>query len=302
MDKIRKILPPPEVNFVVYHGNCSDGFASLLVAYNQNKNIQQYKGIFKKEQQDTELLDIIEQKKSRGESVNMLIADFSYSREFMQKLNSVCNKMVILDHHITAQEALKNLDFCYFDQNKSGCTITWEYFNYDKELPLLLKMIEDRDLWKWRTLNSREFTTAFYSTIPFDLDRYNEFIEHPGLIDEYIKSGKILMKYIQAQNEMLLKSTKFITTRSAFKIGIINLGGNGSDYGEFISTSYADFSIYWSYDHFASIIRVSIRSDKEKTNDCSKLAKMFNGGGHVNASGFVWDKSIGELIERILQV
>jgi hypothetical protein len=31
----------------------------------------------------------------------------------------------------------------------SGCTISWDFFHGDKEIPLLLRYLEDRDIWRW---------------------------------------------------------------------------------------------------------------------------------------------------------
>ena len=56
--------------------------------------------------------------------------------------------MVIVDHHITAKERLighgheKEQNY-HFDMNKSGARLAWEFFFPDKEVPLLIRHIED---------------------------------------------------------------------------------------------------------------------------------------------------------------
>ena len=57
----------------------------------------------------------------------------------------------------------------------------------------------------------------------------------------------------------------------------------------------ADFGLVWHYDAEKKEHHVSLRSTDEKA-DVSQVAKVFGGGGHRNASGFIWD---GESIESI---
>ena len=55
--------------------------------------------------------------------------------------------------------------------NKSGCRITWDYF-YNEECPLFIRMIEDRDIWKWLIPKSREFTAGL-STVCSSIEMYD---------------------------------------------------------------------------------------------------------------------------------
>jgi len=57
----------------------------------------------------------------------------------------------------------------------------------------------------------------------------------------------------------------------------------------------ADFGLVWFYNADKKEYHVSLRSIDEKA-DVSLVAKVFGGGGHRNASGFIWD---GESIESI---
>jgi len=57
----------------------------------------------------------------------------------------------------------------------------------------------------------------------------------------------------------------------------------------------ADFGLVWFYNADKKEYVVSLRSLDEKA-DVSQIAKVFGGGGHRNASGFIWD---GESIESI---
>ena len=55
-----------------------------------------------------------------------------------------------------------------------------------------------------------------------------------------------------------------------------------------------DFVILWSYNHNEEQYSYSLRSKDDKI-DVGEIAKIFNGGGHRNASGLRNNKSPKEL-------
>ena len=67
------------------------------------------------------------------------ILDFSYPRQVMESLLSQHVKVIALDHHKTAQEALLGLRGALFDMNRSGAMISWEYFHPEREIPDLFR-------------------------------------------------------------------------------------------------------------------------------------------------------------------
>lgn len=300
MEQIKSILAPEEVNFIVYHGQCCDGFGAALSGYLLKKDgIKFYEGRFSAKREDEDLIRAVTDL-GLTEKVNMVIVDFSYAKHFMDRLNQMCNSLILLDHHISAQNELRDLPYCYFDQNRSGCTIAWEYFIGNTMYPRLLQMIEDRDLWRWQVKDSRAFTTAFYSMVPYSFEKYKEFIDHPELVDDFIARGQLLMDYTKQQVIAANESTYYFVNKSGQKLAIINLTSNGSEYGEYVTVSgFADYALTWVYDHSKKRIKVGIRSAKGSNNDCSILAQRFNGGGHFNAAGFVFDGCIEELVNRL---
>ena len=82
--------------------------------------------------------------------------------------------MQVIDHHITAQEALKGLDYCVFDMEQSGATLTWQYFFPKKPIPSMLSYIEDRDLWRWKLPDSRA-VSAWLGSHEFDFKVWSRY-------------------------------------------------------------------------------------------------------------------------------
>ncbi len=299
MDIIKQILNSNDVNMIVYHGGCSDGFAAALCGYLvKGDQIDYYEGKFTNNREDDHLIDYLKGKRE----VNLVILDFSYSKSFMLKLKEICQKVILLDHHITAQNELKEFEWCYFDQDRSGCTIGWEYFMGNTEYPELLKLIEDRDLWRWTYPNNKEFTSAFYNLVPFDFNEYGSFIDNSEKINQYIDKGKTILEYIESENRKHAKSVYRVKTATK-TIGFLNLINNISEFGNYITNNDdIDFAVLWFYDHSTQTIKGSLRSAKGSSNDCSQLAKALGGGGHFNAAGFVWKGDIESLINKVREL
>ena len=57
------------------------------------------------------------------------------------------------------RETLAGLPYAYFDQNKSGAVLAWEWA-HENAAPWLLQYIQDKDLWTWALPGSREINAA----------------------------------------------------------------------------------------------------------------------------------------------
>ena len=91
---------------------------------------------------------------------NVIIVDFSYPRDVLIKMAEDADSIIVLDHHKTAEENLKGLDFCIFDMTRSGAVMAWEHFHGKGNTPLLFQYIQDRDLWQWKLPQSKEFSAG----------------------------------------------------------------------------------------------------------------------------------------------
>tara|TARA_Y100000310_G_scaffold35421_1_gene33457 strand:+ start:2323 stop:3663 length:1341 start_codon:yes stop_codon:yes gene_type:complete len=81
---------------IIYHHPCTDGFTAAWIAYSFfNGECDLHRGRYQ-----TDPPDVI------GREVYIL--DFSYPREVLEKMAEKAEKIVLLDHHSTAYEELKN--------------------------------------------------------------------------------------------------------------------------------------------------------------------------------------------------
>ena len=122
------------MTYVLYHANCDDGFGAAWAARKKLGDAAVYVPV----KYGDPLPPTV-----TGERV--YVVDFSYPRDVLETLADRC-KVVVLDHHKTAQEDLADLPFAEFDMERSGAGMTWDYFFPGQPRPPLIDHIEDRDL------------------------------------------------------------------------------------------------------------------------------------------------------------
>lgn len=119
---------------VLYHKNCIDGFLASLFA---KKRFPTAEMIAVEYGTEPPLVDQRE----------VLVLDFCYDRSTLLNLHSKAKSLKVLDHHITAMNRCSDLDFCLFNLDKSGASLSFEFFNQKQNhLPLLVALVEFRDL------------------------------------------------------------------------------------------------------------------------------------------------------------
>lgn len=105
---------------IIYHDHCLDGFGSAFAAWfflKDKHNLSFHKASY---QQDfPELPEGTEE---------VYILDFSYPKKVILKQREKFNRVVVIDHHETAQKELEGLADCIFDMSHSGAYLSWMYF------------------------------------------------------------------------------------------------------------------------------------------------------------------------------
>jgi len=288
MDKLRDICDPSEINIIIFHNPCMDGFASAFVG---QLFLDEVKLIPKSLDGKPLNIEDIEDK-------NILMVDIVC--ENFQEIKENCKNLIILDHHKTNQDKLKDIEYAYFDMNKSGVGLAWEYF-YNSKMPLFLECVQDRDLWTWKNEKSRNFCDGLYESMDFsnyEFPIFNKLYSsntknktYSKEFDKYYELGEILnmvktknIHGIVKYNSVLYKST---LNNKEYNIYIYNVSHNiASDLGNYVMEKLeCDFVVLWRYNHNEESYNYSLRSTNDKT-DVSDICKIFGGGGHHNASGF----------------
>ena len=289
MDKLRDLVDPKDIDVVIYHHPCVDGYSAAFVAKLYVPNIK----LIPKKINNTPInYDDIKDK-------NVLMVDIL--TEDYEQIKSYAKNLIILDHHVTNQKKLVDVSYAYFDMNKSGVGLAWEYFfKTDDKMPMFLKAVQDRDIWTWIYPESRNLTDGLYEELELDdlkfeiftnlMDEYLNKIPERPLFMKYYTLGETLNRIKQKNIESIVKNPnnkyEIILNSYIYKIYIFNNSGNiVSDLGNYvIANMECDFVIIWNYNHNDELYKYSLRSNDKKA-DVSEIAKLFGGGGHRNAAG-----------------
>lgn len=257
---------------VLYHADCADGFGAAYAAW-------------KKFGQEAEYLPVLYKTDPPPVSdKKVYILDFSYPEEVFEKISREADGLVVIEHHITSEGKLNSANEAVFDTKHSASFLAWKYFHPDKEVPLLLKYIEDKDLWKFILPESRE-VTRWITTLPIDFEVWDKAVndfENESLRSNFVKEGKNILEQVTRVINDLISRAKTVNFEG-YKSLIIETAVFHSEVGNALVNKMPPIGIVWSEKN--GRISVSLRSDG--TVDVSKLAQKYGGGGHKAAAGFV---------------
>jgi len=276
-------MNPSEVDFVIYHGGCVDGFGAAWAAWKLLGDKATYFPAYHNAPPPNVT------------GKNVAILDFAYSENVTKDLSEQAKSIVILDHHISNKDALSNFDFAIFDMSRSGAMMSWEFFHSKKSPPLLIQYIQDRDLWKWQLPNSREFSAGFHET-SFSFDEYDKYLK-TSEIDRAIIRGSHILKHMDEVIKNISKDACDRTLFETYKCKVVNSSAYRSEVGNFLASQCDGIGVVWFFNHKTQSVQISFRSNDEK-NDVAKICKLLknagfafnettNVGGHSKAAGFV---------------
>jgi len=257
---------------LITHRSCRDGSAAALAItewyYNLPNIYNSSLEIVYAQYGDNTIPDVTNK--------HVIITDFSYSREILLEMKKIADSIMVIDHHVSAKDELVNLEFCYFDMNKSGGMLTWEIFHHT-ESPLLIKYIQDRDLWTWKLRNSKEISAGIALLGP-TLNDIKPYI-NDSKIEELYTTGCIISKYETGRVDFMTVPKKIrLVNWKGIPVPMINNSYLISEVGNALAMKYK-FSI--QYFITADSIVFSFRS----TDAGVDLMSLDFPKGHRNAAG-----------------
>lgn len=286
----------------IYHGNCQDGFAAATVVRKFFQNSQAYDvefvaGVYSNDPPEIEQGSLV------------VFVDFSYKKPVMLKLLDRASGILVLDHHKTAMEDLRDdpriysgkqpacwrnfrdyvgsdiansHSFVYpvFDMQRSGAGLTWDFF-FGHPRPDLINHIEDRDLWRFNLPYTREIAAALFS-FDYDFETYQTFML--GRTAALVQDGIAIERKQRKDVAELVKVCK----RPMLIGGYIVPGASlpyilTSDAGVLMAQGEPFAACYWDTPDGRVF---SLRSAEVTGLDVSNIAKQYGGGGHKHAAGF----------------
>lgn len=310
---------------VIYHDHCTDGFGAAFAAWLKLGDEAEYHASQYGTKQDFLELDVVDRE--------VYILDFSFPREVMNYTFMHAKRVVWLDHHKSAFEMWcgkyekgmtwleGGVDFRHIilDDNKSGALLAWEYFHPDTEVPMLIQHIDDRDRWQFKLAGSKELHAALASHKPWSFEQWSYYIE-----DEFPESDDVTVNalitegcsILHAQDAAVASVVKnarkcdiipaIINSKDSYEppwtwndrdqchaAGLaVNCPLHTSEIGHELANQSGTYGLIW-YTNDGVTAKCSLRSNG--SYDVSAIAKVFGGGGHLNAAGF--EVSVKTLLE-----
>jgi len=259
---------------VIYHGDCPDGFGGAWAARKKFRDRARY---VPAPNWDTPPPGLVNKE--------IYLIDFAYkSPEVVRKLMRDNRRVTAIDHHISAEKAVKATHDYSFSLRHSGAVLAWKYFHPGKPVPQLLAYIEDSDLWKFRLPHSRPLA-SFIGTVELDFSKWDRFarqFERADFRKKCAEQGRALLDYEKKLVDQVIRET---AQRVRFE-GRIACAANcpllHSQIGNALVKKFPPLGIVWSVHKNKK--RVSLRSNGKV--DVAKIAMKFGGGGHKRAAGF----------------
>ena len=268
----------PEV--ILYHAECTDGFGAAWALW--------------KRFPDAKFLPV-----KHGdpppvglEDRHVVMVDFSYEREVIEAMQKKAASLFILDHHVTAQAALADLPYAYFDMEKSGAVLAWEWVHGDS-VPWLMQYIQDKDLWQWRLPASREINAAL-SSYPFQFQVWDAFQQ----------------EVLKLEGRGILRHENVLIDKMVAEAVMVNFEGETvpaiyspvltSQIGERLSKDHP-FGIIW---HQRNGRRYFSLRSRAGGLSVAKISARYGGGGHTHAAGFSipLDGEVSNILDPLLKL
>ena len=132
-------------NYIIFHGGCLDGFSGFFVAYLSGRLTTD---VFIHEDQPS-----TNNVPPNIDGKDIIIIDVAYKKSILEIIFEYAKSVVFIDHHHSISDDVqilykkynskKNIKI-FYDSLRCGATLTWSYFNGDKNrIPLFLKYIEN---------------------------------------------------------------------------------------------------------------------------------------------------------------
>ncbi len=257
----------------IYHGNCADGFTSAWVVKKTHPNCDFHAGFYRDPPPDV-----------TGKIV--YIVDFSYPRAMMEEIVKKAFKVIHIDHHATAIMDMEgfsapNFEAVYSEHNtESGAMLTWKYFYPHKNVPDIIKHVDDRDRWKFNLPGTREIAANMFS-YAYTFENWDMLMNQR--LEQQIAEGSAIERRMAKDVQELMGVVVRRMNIAGYNVPCANVP---YQYGSEMCMHLAIGEPFAAYYYDKPTHREFGLRSAEGGVHVGEVAKTFLGGGHEHASGF----------------
>lgn len=266
---------------VLFHGKgCPDGFAAALAAWLFYEGQAEFRGLDHGEVNSlADLVDVT------GRSVYIL--DFSLPAELLTAIDERAERLVMLDHHQSAADKLAGFTcrcgVVHFDMGKSGARLAWEFFFPERDVPALVAMVEDRDIWAWQIDGSAAFLSAL-DMEEQDFARWASLAELQGdALATFMARGQAMDDKFKRLADEIAEDAVPIVFNGERGLMVNAPSAFHSLVGNLLSQQCGAFAVVWAVNKKGQV-KVALRSVRGYS--VIPLAESMGGGGHAQACAF----------------
>lgn len=301
---------------VFFHESCQDGEVANVCAIQGLRDLGctlEIKSIGRSYQRDFSVLD------SDGRLLHDLNGALIFYVDFAPLPDELAlvdkdNFVVVLDHHDTARKhygveqvsrntAKRCLDqktghLILIDNDRSGAGVTWDFFNSGTPRPILVSLVEDRDLWKFNYKGSKEMALFIQNNPPRDwMKFFNRFNNNSKFRSRFMRDSKSYFDEIQGLISELSRRSELFVATGGTSYRIIESTLHHSDLANKIlqdnpAISFAVVMVNKGEGKY----KLSFRSEDSRMS-VGSFCERYGGGGHRNAAGLNLQLFEGETIE-----
>ena len=264
-----------------YHAGCPDGFGAAWAVWRAWGADARYAARGHE--------DPFDPQRHAGETV--VFVDIAPPPDAIPELSELAGQLVVLDHHISAQQRYAEsggLDFAHarrghvirFDLAHSGAVLAWMHF-HRAETPQLLRYVEDQDLWSW-ALPDSEAVNAAIGSYPRDFETWDRLAARP--VAELAAEGLPILRSNRQEVERALQTAAPVALGNR-RAEAVNARTQRAQIGHALAERKA-FGLPWGVVYRITADRVDVSLYSIGDLDVASIAARYGGGGHRNAAGF----------------
>lgn len=258
--------------YIIYHKNCRDGQFAAFAAYEDGATLHAWD--LYESLTTPEALDPMVGK-------DVVFVDCSPDPYTYLMIARDAKSLTVIDHHKTALH-LADVPGCHISMEHSGAVLSWLHFHPDEPLPDLYRIVEDRDLWRFKDPRTKAATCALsIQAANFDPLSVEYWLRRGA--DYFAEIGEYPIRYQRHLVESRARQASEIRFAGC-DILAVNCGikAFSSDIGHILADG-RPFSLVYTVDADGTAY-CSLRSSPMGL-DVSVIASLFGGGGHKHAAG-----------------